>query len=129
MSAFVEDLAELVATLGPLDDQDDNFSDGANALADALKAAEGTLFRIDQDAPAAGDAYVIRIEHADGRRLKAVVPANRVPANGPILLDVLTALGRGIAVNILSAQGIPVVEPEVQPYTEHDMRQAIRGGQ
>lgn len=73
MSAFVEDLTELVATLGPLDGQDDNFSDGANALADALKAAEGSLFRIDQDAPRGDQAYVIRIEAASGHRLKTTI--------------------------------------------------------
>lgn len=127
MSAFVEDLTDLVATLGPLDGQDDNFSDGANALADALKAAEGSLFRIDQDAPGDGEAYVIRIEHSDGRRAKAILLTKQVPADGNQLAVFLSRMAEGLAVALLTGQGI-LQSDEIAPGVRAVSRPSRAGG-
>lgn len=128
MSAFGDIVDQLAANLGPLDDQDDNFSDGVNALADAIKAAEGEQYRIDYDVPTPEQGYVVRLAHRDGRRLKSVLPANRIPADGEVLLNVIASLARGLGITMLASQGIDI-GTEVQTFTAADVQRIAKARQ
>lgn len=81
------------------------FLAGARALADRVKAEAGHSFRIDQDAPEADQAFVIRVEAADGRRLKSIIYADEVAADPEMTLRQITMAAANLGQLILVAQG------------------------
>lgn len=117
MSTFeevVDDLAGQVDA-GWSGDPDVGYGSGAYAMRDAVKqaAADGE-FRIDQDRPDDIDAYVIRIEAADGRRLLTKIPKAKARADGNELLRQIVTGAAGIATMMLTGQGI-LTSVEIDP--------------